>query len=103
MKTRILGIIVSVIILGVSVAGMVVGVARMSRSVEELAEETTKGQADAILASANIKDDASVTVPILYYDQKMDTCVDMYSAGTRAMASWRQFEWSKCGYDWFAT
>ena len=102
MKKRILDIIVSVIILGVSVAGMIVGVVQMSRSVEELAEETVKGQADAILASANIKDDASVTVPILYYDQKMDVCTDLYSAATRAAASWRQFEWSKCGYQNFA-
>ena len=102
MKVKNIGFIISILIIGVSIAGMVVGVARMSQTVEELAVEMTKGQADVILASANVKNEASVTVPILYYDQKMDECVDLYSTVSRAAASWRQFEWSECGYQNFA-
>lgn len=102
MKSRKIGLIISILILGLSVAGMTLGVAQMSRSVEELAVETTKGRADVILASANVNDKTAVTVPIIYYDQKMDACVNMYSAATRAAASWRQFEWSECGYQNFA-
>lgn len=102
MKTRNIGFIISLVILGVSVGGMIAGVITMSQSVTELAAESVKGQADAILASANVNDKTSVSVPILYYDQKMDTCVNMYSASTRAAASWRQFEWSECGYQNYA-
>lgn len=101
MKVRNIGFIISILVIGVSIAGMVVGVARMSQSVEELAVEMTKGQADVILASANVKNEASVTVPILYYDQKMDECVDLYSTTSRGLATWRQFEWSECGYQNF--
>lgn len=102
MKTRNIGFVISIVILFVSMTGMIVGVVKMSQSVEELAVESVKGKAEAILASANVNDKMNVTVPILYYDQKMDTCVNMYSAATRAAASWRQFEWSECGYQNFA-
>ena len=102
MKARNIGFIISLVILGVSVGGMIAGVITMSQSVTELATESVKGQADAILASANVDDKTAVSVPILYYDQKMDTCVNMYSASTRAAASWRQFEWSECGYQNYA-
>ena len=80
MKVRNLGFIISLLVIVASVVGMIAGVAQMSQSVEELAVEMTKGQADIILASANVENEASVTVPILYYDQKMDDCVDLYSS-----------------------
>ena len=102
MKARNIGFVISLLILAVSIGGMIAGVVVMSRSVEEFAVESVKGQADAILASANVNDKTNVSVPILYYDQKMDTCVNMYSAATRAAASWRQFEWSECGYNNYA-
>ena len=100
MKARNLGFIISLLVIVASVVGMIAGVAQMSQSVEELAVEMTKGQADIILASANVENEASVTVPILYYDQKMDDCVDLYSSVAH-VADERQFEWSECGYQNF--
>ncbi len=100
MKVRNLGFIISLLVIGASVVGMIAGVAQMSQSVEELAVEMTKSQADVILASANVENEASVTVPILYYDQKMDDCVDLYSSVAH-VADGRQFEWSECGYQNF--
>ena len=93
-----LGLIISTAVFLLGAVGIFAVVSTMSQSVKELAEEKVKGQVDVILASANVNNNSALAVPILYYDQKMDDCVDLYSAGTRAAARWRQFEWTKCGY-----
>jgi len=70
----------------------------LSNTVKDLSVEISRGKADAILASAEIGNAAVVRVPILYYDQVMDECVDLYDARKAQAAGARQFEWASCGY-----
>ena len=70
-------IITSVAVLAlVAVIGTMVG---LSNTVGELSVEMNRNQVDAILANADVTDESSVTIPILYYDQVMDECVDLYN------------------------
>ena len=48
----------------------------LSQSVGELRTEIGRSEADAILASADISNEAVLSAPILYYDQKMDECLN---------------------------
>ena len=70
----------------------------LGESVAEFREELAKNKADVILAKANLDNDASVSVPILYYDQVADECVDMYDINMQSAVYDRQFEWRECGY-----
>lgn len=77
---------------------LVVTLLGVSRTVDELGTEIAKNKADVILASADIDSDTLVKVPILYYDQKMDACVDLYDIHANNAVNARQFEWQSCGY-----
>ncbi|MDO4507799.1 MAG: hypothetical protein Q4B65_00165 [Candidatus Saccharibacteria bacterium] len=66
----------------------------LAGTVERLSVEMGRSEADAILASAEISEETVATVPILYYDQVQDPCVNIYDGD----ASGRQFEWAECGY-----
>lgn len=70
----------------------------VSRNVDELSAEAKKDKADIILASVNVVNQDSVKVPIFYYDQKMDECVNLYDMSTQVAVRARQFEWQSCGY-----
>lgn len=78
-----------------AVIGTMVG---LSNTVGELSVEMNRNQVDAILANANVEDESVLSIPILYYDQVMDECVDIYDASLNSLVEARQFEWSKCGY-----
>ena len=78
-----------------AVIGTMVG---LSNTVGELSVEMNRNQVDAILANADVTDESSVTIPILYYDQVMDECVDLYNPALNSLVEARQFEWSECGY-----
>lgn len=79
-------------------AVLVITLLGLSRTVDELGVEVAKNKADVILASANVNNDTLVTVPILYYDQKMDACADLYDMDANSIINARQFEWQSCGY-----
>lgn len=53
---------------------------------------------DAILASAGLDGDKSVKLPVSYYDQRADGCVNLYDVSLRKELYARQFEWASCGY-----
>ena len=86
------------IALGVFGVGAVVAVLGLSNTVEEIADKAVSKTPDAILASAGVSEEKSVSVPVLYYDQKADECVNLYDAGLRKAVYARQFEWTSCGY-----
>ena len=67
-------------------------------TVGELKETAVAKTADAILASAGVSEEKLISVPVLYYDQKMDACADLYNISGRAAVFQRQFEWTECGY-----
>lgn len=70
----------------------------LSSSVSNISKEISKTKVDVVLANADINDETTVAVPILYYDQAKDECVNIYDAATQNILSKRQFEWSECGY-----
>lgn len=86
---------VAMVALGVAVVLMICG---LSGTIGEVDEDVISRTPDAILASAGLTDGETVSLPVTYYDQKADECVDVYDAGTKQAIEGRQFEWSDCGY-----
>lgn len=84
------------------IAAMGFTMAGLSSTVGNLSEEISKTKADVILANADIEDETTVSVPIVYFDQKADECVNMYEASLYSALTNRQFEWTKCGYNNYA-
>lgn len=93
-KFRILG--------GIALAGFAVAVVlsifSMSNTVKEISDIAVSKTPTAILASAGVQDGRAVSVPVLYYDQKADGCVNMYDLSAKNVLESRQFEWSGCEY-----
>ena len=97
MKKQNTGLIISLSILGLAVLAMIGLVGGVNGAVDDLEVALNENTANAILASAEVKNDTVVSVPILYYDQAMDECVNLYDGDTIAVRA-RQFEWDACGY-----
>ena len=97
MKKQNTGLIISLSILGLAVLAMIGLVGGVNGAVDDLEVALNENTANAILASAEVKNDTVVSVPILYYDQVMDECVNLYDGDTMAIRA-RQFEWDTCGY-----
>ena len=93
-KFRVLG--------GVALAGFVGAVLfaifSMSNTVKEISEIAVSKTPTAILASAGVQDGRVVSVPVLYYDQRADECVNLYDLEKKSVLESRQFEWSECEY-----
>ncbi|MBR3055826.1 fibro-slime domain-containing protein [Candidatus Saccharibacteria bacterium] len=70
----------------------------LSNTVGEVKEAAIARTPDAILASAGLDDGKIVSLPVTYYDQKADECVNVYDAGAKEALAARQFEWTKCEY-----
>ena len=98
MKKKQTGLIISLSVLFVAVATMGGLVGGVKGAVDDLEVALTENTANAILASAEVKNETVVSVPILYYDQVMDECVNLYEVDSMAAVRDRQFEWESCGY-----
>ncbi len=70
----------------------------MSSTVKEISEVAISKTPTAILASAGVMDGRKISIPVLYYDQKADDCVNIYDDTRKAELEARQFEWTECGY-----
>lgn len=70
----------------------------LANTIDQIAGNARSKTPDAILASAGLNDGKVVSVPVMYYDQRMDECVNMYELSKWNALKSRQFEWSKCGY-----
>ena len=90
--------VVMVATLAVFGLGLVLAVAGLSKSVENIDTEMVAREPEAILASAGVTSGMDIDLPVMYYDQKADACADLYGAGAQKAAEARQFEWSSCGY-----
>jgi fibro-slime domain-containing protein len=84
--------------LGLLILGVVTVVLGLSSTVGEIAEKTISKTPDAILASAGVSEEKLVSLPVMYYDQKSDECVNLYDNSAREALSLRQFEWTECRY-----
>lgn len=92
----------SLIFGGIALVSLVIGVTLaifgMSNTLAEISEESMVKTPDAILASAGLNNDKLVSVPVIYYDQRSDECVNLYDNSLRKELMARQFEWTNCGY-----
>lgn len=70
----------------------------MSATMGEIKGATISSSPTAILASAGLSEEKGVILPVAYYDQRMDECVNTYDASAREAVRGRQFEWASCGY-----
>lgn len=93
-KSQMFGIVA----LGVLGVGAIAAIFGLSNTVADIAEKAVSKTPDAILASAGVSEEELVSVPVVYFDQRADECVDLYDAGLSKALYARQFEWTGCGY-----
>ena len=84
--------------LGVFCLGVLIAIFGLSNTIGEIKEVSIAKTPDAILASAGVNEEELVSLPVLYYDQRADECVNIYDASLRDQLHARQFEWTKCEY-----
>lgn len=84
--------------LGASVVAVALMIFAISNTVSDISEVAISKTPTAVLANAGIKEGTSLSVPISYFDQRADECVDMYDLESNEASISRQFEWTKCGY-----
>lgn len=80
------------------VLAVVLMVSGMANTVNEIRETAISRAPEAILASAGLDEGEVVSLPVSYYDQKADDCVNAYEFKNRDALSRRQFEWTRCDY-----
>ena len=84
--------------LGALIAAVSLMIFAESRTVSDIREVAVSKTPTAILASAGMSEAKMLSVPVSYYDQRGDTCVDIYNTELRDALRSRQFEWTKCEY-----
>lgn len=84
--------------LGVFAISTVLAIVGLGNSVSEIRTAEVAQSPDVILASAGAKENHTIALPVIYYDQISDPCVDLYDSSQRAALKERQFEWTNCGY-----
>lgn len=70
----------------------------ISSTIDSMEQEVVSRAPEAILASAGVSEEREVLMPVSYYDQRADECVNMYDASLNAALFQRQFGWENCGY-----
>lgn len=71
----------------------------LARTVTEIEEVVSSETPEAILASAGIDDGREIALPVAYFDQRADECVNLYEVSLKERLYSRQFEWMSCGYE----
>ena len=85
-------------ILGLLIVGLfftVFGLSKTITSVDEIAMSKTP---EAVLASAGVTEENSISMPVAYFDQRQDACVNVFDFGGQKALKNRQFEWTTCDY-----
>lgn len=90
--------IITILALTTFALALVLSVVGLSQTVANVKQEQMAREPEAILANAGVESGADISLPVTYFDQRSDECVNMYDAGTSAALSVRQFEWTSCGY-----
>ncbi|MBQ3465247.1 hypothetical protein IJH15_03505 [Candidatus Saccharibacteria bacterium] len=85
-------------IIAVFVIAIIFTITQLSGTVTEIMDTAISKTPDAILASAGIEEGMNVSLPVVYYDQKPDKCVDLYDIAESEALKERQFEWTSCDY-----
>ena len=77
---------------------MVLSVLAMSSTIGEITETAVSRTPDAILASAGVTDGKDIMLPVGYFDQKQEPCVNLYDLSLKDELARREFEWVSCEY-----
>ena len=93
-KTKAIGISV-VAIFGLAA---VLAIAGLANTIGKLDDKVISRTPDAILASAGVNEKDTVSLPVAYYDQKSDPCINIYDTSKISELKKRQFEWTSCNY-----
>ena len=86
---------VALAVFGVGMVGAVFGLAMTVKNIDNSEVARTP---EAVLASAGVTAETEINLPVSYFDQKADGCVNMYDAHASKALATRQFEWTECGY-----
>lgn len=70
----------------------------LASTIGNMEHEAVSKAPEAILASAGVSEEREVLLPVSYFDQRSDECVNMYDASRNAALFHRQFGWSSCEY-----
>ena len=84
--------------IGVFAVAMLVGIVALGNSVSNIREAEVAHSPAKLLADAGAKEDKLIALPVTYYDQISDVCVDLYDANKAAEVAERQRGWTECGY-----
>ena len=90
---------INTIMLVAFVLMMIFAIYGFSGMVKNIDGEMVAKTPDAILASAGVEDKTGVLLPVAYFDQRADECVNLYDIDKRDALYARQFEWTNCGYE----
>lgn len=90
--------IVTSVVVAVFALALMTTIIGMSRTMGEIKEVAVADTPETILASAGLDDAENISLPVEYFDQRADACVDLYNIGTAKAVEARQFEWYDCGY-----
>ncbi|MCR5700285.1 MAG: hypothetical protein K6G49_02550 [Candidatus Saccharibacteria bacterium] len=91
--------VIMITALGIFVLSLILSIVGLSRTVKNINQEQASHTPEAILASAGVDDGTDVSLPVTYFDQRSDACINMYDQKTRSAADARQFEWTSCNYN----
>ena len=97
-KKRVNGKVLGGIAVGAFSLALIFSIVGLSNTVEEIDEVSIAETPSAILASAGVAEGRPVSVPVLFYDQKEDECVNLYDLSKKDLLEQRQFEWTECYY-----
>ena len=79
--------------------GLILSIVGLSQTMTNIETETISRTPEAILTNAGVSDGADISLPVAYFDQRSDACVNMYDASEQAALKQRQFEWTSCDYN----
>lgn len=70
----------------------------ISSAFKSLSANLTKNPAEALLASTELSVNSLTSIPVKYYPQAKDECINLYDQSQKSALENRQFEWNECGY-----
>ena len=86
------------IALGVFGMSVIIAIFAMGNSISEIRTAEIAKSPEIILANSGAKENHTIALPVTYYDQVSDECVELYDMAYRDALYERQFEWTGCGY-----
>lgn len=90
--------IITILALTTFALALVLSVVGLSQTVTNIKQEQMAREPEVVLASAGVESGADISLPVAYFDQRSDACINMYDAGADGALASRQFEWTSCGY-----